>query len=99
MRRQARVTMAPAFSRILILGHTGYIGSRLAAALAGVDPRIPVIGKSVHDLDLTQPASVSALESLLEPDSAVVILAAIKKQLGDTSEVLAQNLAIVMNVC
>ncbi len=88
----------PAFSRILLLGHTGYIGSRLQTALAAVDPRVPVIGRSVHDLDLTRPESVADLERLLDPDSAVVILAAIKKQLGDSPDVFQQNLSIALNV-
>ncbi len=87
------------FSHVLVLGHTGYIGSRLATALAAVDPRIRVIGKSVHDLDLTRPESAAGLESLLDPDSAVVILAAIKKQLGDSPEVFSQNLAITHTIC
>ena len=90
---------AVAFSRIILLGHTGYIGSRLAPALQSVDARVPVIGRSAPDIDLTRPESVAALESLLDPDAAVVICAAIKKQLGDSPEIFAQNLAITLNIC
>lgn len=90
---------SPAFSRILLLGHTGYIGSRLAAALGAVDARVPVVGRSAQDLDLRRPEAAAAVETLLDPDAAVVICAAIKKQLGDSPEVLADNLAITLSLC
>ena len=89
----------PAFSRIVLLGQTGYIGSRLEAAFAAAAPGIPVIGRSAPSLDLTRTASGAALEALLDPDAALVVCAAIKKQLGDTPEIFEQNLAIVLNVC
>jgi UDP-glucose 4-epimerase len=91
--------MAAAFSRIVLLGHTGYIGSRLAAALATAAPGVPVVGRSAPGLDLTHPASAAALEGLLDPDCALVICAAIKKQLGDSPEIFEHNLAMVLNVC
>jgi UDP-glucose 4-epimerase len=90
---------APAFSRIVLLGHTGYIGSRLAAAFAAAAPGLPVVGRSAPSLDLTRSESSRALEDLLDPDCALVICAAIKKQLGDTPEIFEQNLAMVLNVC
>jgi UDP-glucose 4-epimerase len=82
--------------RVVILGHSGYIGSRLAAAFraSGAD----VVGRSVADLDLSGSGSATALEALLDPDDVVIVLAAIKKQLGDTPDVLAQNLGITMNI-
>jgi UDP-glucose 4-epimerase len=88
----------PAFSRIILLGHTGYIGRRLAVALAAADTRVPVVGRSVGELDLTQPTAPRALEDLLDPGAAVVVCAAIKKQLGDTLDVLSQNFAISVAV-
>jgi len=86
------------FSKVLVLGHTGYIGSRLASALAAAGCGVPVVGRSLHELDLTSPGSAGALEALLDPDAAVVVLAAIKKQLGDNLDVLQQNLSIAFNV-
>jgi len=83
-------------SRVVILGHSGYIGSRLAAAFqsSGAD----VVGRSVADLDLSTSGSATALAALLDPNDIVIVLAAIKKQLGDTPDVLAQNLGITMNL-
>ncbi len=91
--------MPEPFSRIVLLGHTGYIGRRLATSFAKAAPAVPVVGRSVTELDLTAAAASSALGDLLDADAALVICAAIKKQLGDTLDVLAQNLAIVTNIC
>ena len=85
------------FSRILLLGHSGYIGSRLSLALQ-LQSAVPVIGRSVSDLDLTRPESIAALGSLVDGETCVVICAAIKKQLGDTADVLAKNLEITLNI-
>lgn len=90
---------SPAFSRIVLLGHTGYIGSRLAAAFARTAPDIPIVGRSAPSLDLTRQESSGPLEELLDPDAALVVCAAIKKQLGDSPEIFERNLAIVLNVC
>jgi nucleoside-diphosphate-sugar epimerase len=87
------------FSRVLILGHTGYIGSRLAAAFGAMEPPMPVTGWSAPTLDLTLPESAAVLASALDADCALVVCAAIKKQLGDTLDVLTRNLTMVMNVC
>lgn len=89
----------PPPSRIVLLGHTGYIGSRLASAFKAAAPDVPVVVRSAPGLDLTQPESADALAALLVPDAVLVICAAIKKQLGDTPEIFSQNLAIVTTVC
>jgi UDP-glucose 4-epimerase len=89
----------PAFSRIVLLGHTGYIGSRLAAAFLAAVPDVPIVGRSAPSLDLTRQQASATLEELLDPDCALVICAALKKQLGDTPAIFEQNLAIVSNVC
>jgi len=87
------------FSRIVLLGDTGYIGSRVAAAFKVAAPGVPIVGRSVPSLDLTAPDAESALQAILDGDCALVICSAIKKQLGDTLEIFRQNLAIVSSVC
>lgn len=84
-------------SSILVLGHSGYIGSRVAAALAG--DGVPVVGRSIPPLDLTRDDSVGALTDLLDLNGAVVVCAAIKKQLGDNPDIFARNQAMTLNVC
>lgn len=83
-------------SRAVVLGHSGYIGRRLVTALrsAGAD----VAGRSAEELDLTQAGAAPALAQLFDANDTLIVLSAIKKQLGDTVDVLAQNLAITMNV-
>jgi UDP-glucose 4-epimerase len=93
------VTGSRPFSRIVLLGHSGYIGSRLADAFRTAAPDVPLVGRSAPSLDLTRPESVAALEDMLDSECALIVCAAIKKQLGDTLEILEQNLAIVSNVC
>src|SRR5262249_32023886 len=97
--RKTWVMATPEFSRIVLLGHTGYIGRRLAAALESAAPHVPVIGRSAPTLDLTRPESAAAMGQLLDPECPLGIRAAIKKQLGDTLETFEQNLAIVLNIC
>jgi UDP-glucose 4-epimerase len=92
-------TLMTPFSSIVLLGQTGYIGSRLAAAFQAAAPAVPLIGRSAPTLDLTRPDAANVLEELLDPDAVLVVCAAIKKQLGDTPEIFEQNLAIVLNVC
>jgi UDP-glucose 4-epimerase len=87
------------FSRIVLLGQTGYIGSRLASAFQAAAPAVPLIGRSAPTLDLTRAEAAGVLEELLDPNAVLVVCAAIKKQLGDTPEIFQQNLAIVLNVC
>ena len=90
------MTAAP-LNSVLVLGHSGYIGSRVAAALAGDGLR--VVGRSIPPLDLTRDDAVGDLTDLLDPDGAVVVCAAIKKQLGDNPDIFARNMAMTLNVC
>src|SRR5439155_25194950 len=93
VRWKTKLMSSPSFSRIVLLGHTGYIGSRLAAAFEAAAPDVPLVGRSAPTLDLTRQDSSAALEQLLDRDCVLVVCAAIKKQLGDSPEIFAQNLA------
>lgn len=92
------MTTAP-LSGIVLLGHSGYIGSRLADSFRRAHPTMRVAGVSAPDLDLTRDGSAAALARLIDEDTAVVVCAAIKKQLGDSADVFAKNEAITLNVC
>lgn len=85
--------------RILILGHTGYIGSHLATRFAERSPEIAVSGRSLPRIDLTTGEGAGEFAKLIDPETLLIVCAAIKKQLGDTRETLEKNLAIVMNLC
>lgn len=87
------------FSRVVILGHSGYIGSHLVRRFNERSPRIDVVGCSFPQIDLTVDAGADAFAGLVGPETLLIVCAAIKKQLGDTRETLQQNLAMVMNLC
>lgn len=83
--------------RILVLGHTGFIGSRLMKQLAKLHPGSSVEGMSLNGLDLTSELSTLAIESAVKSVSTIVMCAAIKKQLGDSPEIFQKNTAIIAN--
>ena len=83
--------------RVVILGHSGYIGAHLLDAFCRMGT-LEVVGRSKPETDLTRAADVETLAPLCDRGTALVVCAAIKKQLGDTPDILLQNLAIVMNV-
>jgi UDP-glucose 4-epimerase len=84
-------------SRIVVLGHTGFIGSRLVARLTALHPDVPVVGASLAGLNLEDPESTARLGAVLDPDAIVVMCAAIKRQLGDTAGIFLKNTAIIVN--
>lgn len=84
--------------KIIILGHSGFIGSHLERTLAKSASR-QVIGRSLPDVDLTSSDDASRLIPFLSPDCTLVLAAAVKRQFGDTLDAFRQNTAIVENVC
>lgn len=92
---------APDIRRVLILGHSGFIGSRLEKIFRAESPRIEVVGLSVetHEsaVDLTIPDCEKRLSAHLDSQTAVIMCSAIKRQMGDTLENFLQNMAMVSN--
>lgn len=85
--------------RVLIFGHTGFIGSTLARHFRDHLTDIEVIGWSLPTVDLTKARDVATLADLFDLSTAVIMCAAIKKQLGDSLEIFSQNLKMVVNLC
>lgn len=83
--------------RIVVFGHTGFIGSRLVTRLQASEGADAVVGASLTGVDLENAESAARAASLLTPDSTVVMCAAIKRQLGDSAEIYAKNTAIIVN--
>jgi UDP-glucose 4-epimerase len=90
-----KVTMKP--TKIIVLGHSGFIGSRLITRLAALHPSTPVIGASLTELNLEDAESAERTGQLFDPGATVVMCAAIKRQLGDTADIFLKNMAIVVN--
>jgi UDP-glucose 4-epimerase len=82
--------------RVVILGHSGFIGSHLMKAFEAAGD-VEVKGVSMPRVDLTTPSSRETLIETLDESTAVVVCAAVKRQFGDTLEVYHQNMTIVEN--
>ncbi len=65
--------------------------------MAANHPDVETVGLSLSDIDLTDPASTQAIAKHLTPDTAVVMSAAIKRQLGDSPDIYLQNTAMLVN--
>lgn len=90
--------MSQKHGQVIILGHSGFIGSHLERLLAG--PGLPeVLGRSLPDIDLASASSATQLAPHLNADSVLILLAAVKRQFGDSLDVFQKNLTIVENVC
>jgi nucleoside-diphosphate-sugar epimerase len=84
--------------KIIILGHSGFIGSNLERLLEKSN-NWSIIGRSLPDVDLTQAGQADLLVPFLESSSTLVFAAAVKRQFGDTLETFQANVEIVKNVC
>ncbi len=84
--------------RIIILGETGFLGSRLGQHFRQQFPDKEIIGYSSFTIDLTKPEEVSKLCDVFDLTSAVVMCSMIKKQAGDNLETFSRNLAMTVNV-
>jgi nucleoside-diphosphate-sugar epimerase len=83
---------------IIILGHSGFIGSNLERLLEKSN-NWSIVGRSLPDVDLTQSDQANLLIPFLKSNSTLVLAAAVKRQFGDTLETFQANIEIVKNVC
>ncbi|MBM4409516.1 MAG: NAD-dependent epimerase/dehydratase family protein [Chloroflexi bacterium] len=84
--------------RLVVLGHSGFIGTRLCREIRATRPEVDLAGVSLDTADLATAAATPRLVDEFRGADAVVILAGIKKQLGDSLEAFEQNMAIATNV-
>lgn len=87
-----------AIRRVVVLGSGGFIGTHLCAELQRMAPEVELVGRSLPALDLTVEEQAERLAELFTPDTAVVSLAAIKRQLGDNLDSFTANLKIATNL-
>lgn len=86
-------------ARVLILGHSGFIGSHLEKFFQRHFPGIEVVGRSAPEFDLTREQDAETLAGFLNLQTVVVMCAAIKRQLGDSLDTFSQNVQMVVNLC
>lgn len=87
-----------AIKKILILGHSGFIGQAMVADLEANAPALEVVGLSVPDVDFEKKEDWAKVASHFDEDTAVVFLAAVKRQVGDTRESFAQNMNMIYHL-
>jgi len=85
--------------RILVLGHSGFIGTHVMEQFRRLSPGLAVEGFSYPELDLTEPDAARALLApRMEASTALVVLSGIKRQLGDTPEIFQKNLQMILTL-
>lgn len=82
--------------KLIILGHTGFIGRAIAAHVNSTHPQIEAIGASLETVDLADSRRLDSLVPQLTSDAAVIMLAAIKRQAGESIEVFMRNMEIIV---
>lgn len=85
--------------RVLILGHTGFVGSHLVPYFKKHLPEVDVIGVSSALADLTKKEETRSLKKLFDPYTIVIMCSAIKRQFSDKRVTFLKNFKMIMNIC
>ncbi len=85
--------------RIVILGHSGFIGGHLMGFISKKYPDVEIKGFSLPEIDLIDFKSLSNISEVLDEKTVVIFCAAIKRQFGDTLEIFHKNIKMIINVC
>lgn len=83
--------------KLIILGHTGFIGRALQTHLERGHGG-EVLGFSSRTMDLRRAESVRGLEGLVDRETVVIFAAAITREKGDSLEALLDNVAMAGHV-
>ena len=86
-------------TRVAVLGHSGFIGGHLVRFFGEHSPEVEVIGQALPAFDLTRPDDVDKLVGFFDDHTAVLMCAAIKRQLGDNLDAFARNVSMAVNLC
>lgn len=80
-------------TRVIILGHTGFLGRALLAHLRA-EGKAEVLGFSSQTVDLRRGESVEVLKEVVDAGTTVIFASAITREKGDSLETLFDNLAM-----
>jgi UDP-glucose 4-epimerase len=94
---EARV-MKREIRKILVFGHSGFIGRYLMEELRTLDS-VERIGLSSEQGNLCDEGFVDSQLTIIDDKTYVVFLAGIKKQFGDTEKMFNENMLMVQNFC
>ncbi len=85
--------------KVVILGHTGFIGKHLFNYLRNKYFDLEIIGRAYPQTDLTSPDATKEVSELFDLETTVILLSAVKRQFGDSLKSFNQNLKITTNLC
>lgn len=85
--------------RIVILGHSGFIGSHLEHYLQEKYQLIEIVGRALPSIDFTEEGEIIVLKDFFDMNTAVIMLAAIKPNIGNDLEAFIKNVSMVVNLC
>ena len=88
----------PKIHRVLILGHSGFIGNHLIETWRQHPNGVEVKGISIPEADLTQEESQEVIAEAYDGHTAVVLCAAVKRQFGENASAFESNVRIVQNL-
>jgi UDP-glucose 4-epimerase len=88
----------PKIQRVLILGHSGFIGRHLIDTWTQNPDGVEVKGISIPEVDLTQEESQDSIVEAYDDHTAVVLCAAVKRQFGENVSAFQSNVRIVQNL-
>ena len=86
-------------SKILIIGHSGFMGKALYSALKKSESDVEIVGVSTSEIDLTEQTEFRKMEKIINKGTIVIICSFIKKQVGDNLENLYKNMTMTKNIC
>ena len=88
----------PKIHRVLILGHSGFIGNHLIETWRQHPIGVEVKGISISEVDLTQESAQETITQAYDDHTAVVLCAAVKRQFGENASAFESNVRIVKNL-
>lgn len=85
--------------RLIILGHTSFIGTHLTSLLKKIHPKIEIIGKNSKCIDLTSLEETKKLRQLIDSNTSIIMLSTNKQQKGAEVSDFMQNIKMTENLC
>ena len=84
--------------RVVVLGHTGFLGSKIFSHIKSSFPEKETLGFSSKDFNLTVGANTQSLSPYFDSQTVLIMCAGIKRQKGDTAEIFQQNIQMIINL-
>jgi UDP-glucose 4-epimerase len=87
------------FTRLIILGNSGFAGSHVQHHFSTKYPNIEIKGYSSRDIDLADERQAEQLARDFDQKTAVIMCSGIKSNYGSDLSTYARNVAMAQNVC